>query len=435
MVLDTLKALFFKKYVKDVPPGNHLSFTLLRKFAPFFTFKRKGKTVTLVTRASDIREILNQSIIFGNTNRYGMDPAFAPGFFMMARDEHEPEHDHEKSIMMSLLTRDDLPMIRKMAFSLAVENLEEATKNGNNEIDAIAVLSKKVPIQIVDKYFGFQSPDYDTMVRWSDALQGSFFYNKTRNEESPYDDKTAAEVGAEARKYIRDVLLPKRQKELQEKPNLKDPVSRMLRTVFVEEAKFDQERVVANTLGLLVGCVETNNNAILKTLDRLMAMPEAMKLAREAAEVDDDDKLIKICWEVLRWNAPTTLLPRIVTQDTVLNGHKFKKDTTVLPIHRSAFFDPHWVHEPNKLRLDRPYHIESFHFGCGPHKCLGSHVASQVMPMVIKAILLHKPGVDRVRTAVGEFDLKKGTVFVTNYWLQFSDEKIERKPKKLFGIF
>jgi len=205
----------------------------------------------------------------------------------------------------------------------------------------------------------------------------------------------------------------------------------MLRTILVEEAKFDEERVIANTLGLLVGTVETNNNAILKSLDRLMAMPEAMKMAREAAEAGDDDKLIKICWEALRWNAPIQYLPRTVTKDIVLNGHSFKKGTTVICIHRSAFFDPNWVHKPNQFRVDRPNKIiPSFHFGSGPHSCLGEYVASQVMPMVIKAILLYKPGVERVRTPVGVLEQKKGTVFVKNYWLKFSDEKVEYKAEK-----
>ena len=98
----------------------------------------------------------------------------------MARDT-EPEHEHEKSIMRSILIRDDLPGVQKMAFELAKQNIRDALKK-DSKVDAIATLSKLVPVQIVDKYFGFTPPSNETMMRWSDALQGGFFYNQTRDE-------------------------------------------------------------------------------------------------------------------------------------------------------------------------------------------------------------------------------------------------------------
>ena len=196
-----------------------------------------------------------------------MDPAFAPGFYMMARDV-EPVHEHEKSIMRSILVRSDLPKVRKMASEFARQNIKEAILDGDGKVDAIATLSKLVPTQIVDKYFGFSPPSYEAMMRWSDALQGGFFYNSTKDDDI---QKTCTEACLEARAYIRDELLPKKRAELQKNPDAQDPVSRMLRTAFVKEAEFDVERVVSNTVGLLVGCVETNNNAIIKCLDRLMA--------------------------------------------------------------------------------------------------------------------------------------------------------------------
>jgi cytochrome P450 len=434
--MDQIKALIFKNFVKEAKPGDTFFFSLLRNFAPFYTFKRNGAIITVVSRAGDMREILSQSTVFGNGNRYGMDPAFAPGFFLMARDQHEPEHDHEKSIMRSLLLREDLPKVREMTFNFAKANIEEAMKDGATDIDLIEVLSKQVPVQIVDKYFGFEPPNYDIMKTWSDTLQGSFFYNVTADPDSPYNDKTAAKVGKEARDYIRSTLLPKKRKALEKNPDIQDPVSRMLRTMLVQEAKFDEERVVANTLGFLVGCIETNNNAIIKTLDRLMAMPHAMALAREAIEEGDDDKLIKICWEALRWNAPSVYLSRIVNEDVVLNGHEFKKGTRVLCSHRSAFFDPKWIHKPNEFRIDRPSEIvPAFHFGSGVHTCLGNYIATELMPMVIKAILTYKPGVKRVGAEVGELETKTGTVFVKNVRIAFTDEEFQKpKEKKSLGL-
>lgn len=352
-------------------------------------------------------------------NRYGMDPAFAPGFYLMARDE-EPVHEHEKSIMKSILVRSDLPKVRAMVQKFAKENIEAAMEKGDGTIDVIMTLSKLVPVQIVDKYFGFHPPSYEDMMRWSDALQGGFFYNSAKDAEV---QRRCTEAGLEARQHIRDVLLPQKREGLKKNPDAQDPVSRMLRTAFVSEADFDVERIVANTVGLLVGCVETNNNAVCKCLDRLMAMPEAMKAARAAARADDDEELIKICWEALRFNAPAMYLPRIVQKDVTFRGtKKFKKGDMVICSHRSSFFDPEFVTNPNKFDPDRPPHVASYHFGSGKHQCLGEYVSLELMPMVIKQILLYKPVVSKAKGGkVGELPCREGTPFLSEFWIEFSD--------------
>lgn len=400
-------------------------FAFLRKFAPFFTMKVNGKTETWVSRAADVREILSQFSTFNVVYRPAMDPATGP--FMLARD-NEPLHDHEKAIMRSVLLKEDIPQIRKMASQFAKANIETAllAQGSDGQINVVSELGRKVAIQIVQSYFGFQGPDEESMLKWSRATQASFFNNTERD---PTVTKVGTENGVEMRNYIRSVLIPKRKEELKSDPNKQDALSRLLRTKFVEEANFDEERIVSNTMGFIVGGVETINNAVCKALDRLFEMPQAMDMAREAAEADDDEKLTKICWEALRFNVPP-FLPRLVSKDTYVNGHLFKQGTIVKVSQRSAFFDPTFVEKPHEFNPNRQLHLTpSFHFGHGIHKCLGQHVATAVMPMIMKQVLLHKPLVKRVEGIRGQLTLEDK--FVENFWIEWENEKapvVTNKP-------
>ena len=161
MILLTIKALLYKYFVVDL---NYIDAfcKVLRNFMPFYTFsKDKGATtITLVTRAKDVREIMRQHEVFRVIYKASMEPATGP--FMLARDV-EPLHDNEKAIMMTVLSKDDIPMIQEMASMFARQNIVDALKklqgtDHEGEVNVVTELGRKVAIQIIENYFGFVGP-------------------------------------------------------------------------------------------------------------------------------------------------------------------------------------------------------------------------------------------------------------------------------------
>eukprot|EP00553_Chaetoceros_curvisetus_P010037 CAMPEP_0204620418 /NCGR_PEP_ID=MMETSP0717-20131115/6465_1 /ASSEMBLY_ACC=CAM_ASM_000666 /TAXON_ID=230516 /ORGANISM="Chaetoceros curvisetus" /LENGTH=192 /DNA_ID=CAMNT_0051634619 /DNA_START=56 /DNA_END=630 /DNA_ORIENTATION=+ len=76
-------------------------FWLLRMFAPFFTFtKGKYTKITVVTRAKDVQDVLDQFVDVNVPYRNAMEPSV--GAFMLARDTC-PLRFIEKDIMISVL--------------------------------------------------------------------------------------------------------------------------------------------------------------------------------------------------------------------------------------------------------------------------------------------------------------------------------------------
>lgn len=69
VITNTLKLIWFKVFFVDAKPGNSFAWTLMRNFAPFFTFERNGTKITVITRATEMREILQEFDVFGQGER------------------------------------------------------------------------------------------------------------------------------------------------------------------------------------------------------------------------------------------------------------------------------------------------------------------------------------------------------------------------------
>lgn len=403
-------------------------FWFLRIFAPFFTVTKKssipggkGTKITVVTRAKDVRELFSQHEVVNVTYARPMVPSVGP--FMLAYDT-DPLCNHEKGILTSVLLQGDTPRIRQMTSYITQQNIPDGLQIETGEINVAAILGRKVAVKIVQKYFGFEAPE-EMLLKWSLATQNSFFNNDNSDEEFT---KRGIEAGVEMREYIRNTLIPKRKVELKEDPYKQDIVSRLLRTNLTEEAKFDEERIVSNICGLLVGSIEPMNNALCKSLDRLLEMPEAMAMAEKAVEAGDDDKLSNVCWEALRFNAPP-FLKRFVSQDCKINGHRFKKGTLVLLARRSAFMDSAWIEKPRVFNPDRKPLNVSLHFGYGIHTCLGRHVAKAVVPTIMKEIISYMGSVSRVEGTRGQLGYDYKGDYVESLWVKLEPKRTGASKK------
>jgi hypothetical protein len=74
----------------------------------------------------------------------------------------------------------------------------------------------------------------------------------------------------------------------------------------------------------------------------------------------------------------------------------------VLACTASALFDEQVLADPGAFRTDRPSRVD-LHFGYGHHSCLGRHLGEQVVPEMVRRVLL-RPGVSLYPGAHGQLD-------------------------------
>jgi len=357
--------------------------------------------VAVITRFRDVEEALAHWSVFTVTYGPKMDPCMGP--FMLSRDD-TPLNEREKSIMLSMLPREELGMVRQIAELLTNAALAPLIAGGS--CDVVATLSRTIPIRLIGRYFGFPGPDEATMARWSKAAQQDIFHNLLNN---PAMHAACVQAGAELRAYLTGLFAERRAAS-----NLAtsgDTVSRLIRTVFPREIGWDDERLISNVMGLLIGAVETSSAAIAQALDQLLARPDALAAAQAAALRGDDKTFDAYVWEALRFFPVNPFVVRGVVSDYVLaastpRAATIPAGTLALVGTRSAMQDGDVLPDPQTIKLDRPAWAY-MHFGSGPHVCLGKYVGMMLVPAVLKQ-LLRLPKLRRADGPAGQLDFQGG---------------------------
>lgn len=368
---------------------------------PLFSFFRFFKPnirlpggIVMITRFRDVKEILDLPGVFNVPYKPMIVPSV--GDFMLAYD-NTVFNQRDKGIMRSLIQDSDMPRVRESVKEIASAAIQEGTVNGSLEV--VSKLSRLVPVRLTGRYFGFPGPDDSAMMRWSRATQYDMFHNQ-------FNDPVIHDANIQAGKEMRDYLiqyLPEKRAAVVKNPSQDDIVARLIKLVLPEEIGFDEQRMLSNIMGLLVGGVETTSQAIVQILDQFFNRPSVLKGAAEAARSGNDPLLYRYCWEALRFNPINPGVFRLCVQDyrvakSTLRSLKIKKGNAVLVATRSAMRDCRELKSPGRFRLDRP-EFHYFHVGYGQHTCLGDQVARVEIPEIIKQLLLQKnlrraPGAD-----------------------------------------
>jgi cytochrome P450 len=357
---------------------------------PFFAELRKHRPVlktpevTLATTFADCTEILRRADIFSVA-------LYKPkqGDYWMAQDD-TAVHWREKSIMRAILDREDIPSIRTYVGDKAAAILEAA----NGEIEAVAGLTRAVPVALVQDWFGFADSNPAGLVRWSYWNQMDAFWNQPFDAiavRDPHKIVAEREAANEAMRAYLIGLIQRRAGELQAGRGGTDPVSRLLVLSASKALKFDPARVVLNVGGLLIGAVETTSHAAVNALAMLMERPDDLASARAAAAQDDPAAVDGFVFEALRFNPPFPYFFRVCEQDTALSRgteHEIgiAKGTTVLAVAGSAMFDTEAFPDPDRFDPTRGLG-NSFHFGLGLHECLGRVIGEVMIAEIVRQSL------------------------------------------------
>lgn len=357
---------------------------------PFYAELRRHRPVlvlpevTLVTRHADCTEVLWRHDLFSVGH-------YAPkqGDYWMAQDD-TPEHWRDKSVMRAVLDREDIPRIREWVGAEAARRLSAA----DDPFDAVAGLSRAVPLALVQHWFGYADSDPDELKDWSYWNQMDAFWNQPfhQGDYGDHDTIVARREAANARMRAYLVaLVTRRAGELRAGADGDDVVSRLLRLAASQALRFDTAAVVLNTGGLLIGAVETTSHCVVNAIDMLLADPERRAAATAAAHSDDPTAIDGHVFEALRFRPAFPYAFRIATTDTVLargsdHAVKVPTGTTVLAVTHGAMFDDTAISAPETFDPARAA-AQTFTFGAGLHECLGRAIAAVMLPAIVRAAL------------------------------------------------
>lgn len=233
-----------------------------------------------------------------------------------------------------------------------------------------------LPAMVVAGILGIPEADRRRFERWANDIV--FFVGSGALDER-LARATLASV-REMRAYMTDLVAARRA----------DPQDDLL-TAMIEaedEGTLTDEEIHANALFLMTAGHETATNMLSNGILTLLRHPEQLALLREQPDLID-----AATEEILRFESPVQMTPRIAKEDTVLAGREVSAGDPVVIVLGAANRDPAVFSEPDTFRLDRTdqKHIAFAH---GIHWCIGGPLAREEARIVLPLLLERLPDLE-----------------------------------------
>ncbi|HEX2203487.1 MAG TPA: cytochrome P450 [Longimicrobium sp.] len=369
-------------------------FAVLRRHAPLL--KVGGRVV--VSRHADVVEVLDRDEDFTIAPVNGPSIDRINGPFILAMDRG-PEYDRDHAALRACARREDVERVRQMAREAAARAVDAARPQG--WIEAVQPLTRAVPAEIVERYFGFPGPGRPTLERWLRNLFQDAFAN-------PLDDPFVRQAALKSAAELKAWALPEiARRRAAGTAGADDVMGRMI-ALAPAHPYADDDWVRRNVAGLVVGAVDTISRFSVLALDELLRRPRELEGAQAAALGGDLDRVRQYAWEAVRFNPHTPLMARRCARPAGIaagtpRARTVAAGTPVAVGTLSAMFDPDGFPDPGRFRIDRDVRTY-LHFGWGMHQCFGLGINLVVIPEIVAA-LLRLPGLRRAPGRAGRVAL------------------------------
>jgi cytochrome P450 len=146
--------------------------------------------------------------------------------------------------------------------------------------------------------------------------------------------------------------------------------------------RLDDDEILANTLIVLFGGIETTESTLLNVCWTLLRHPAALATVRR-----DRSLLPGAIEEAMRWEPAVQSCTRHVSARTTLHGTMLDAGDMVQCMLGAANRDPAYFAEPDRYDIYRSNAGDHVSFGSGRHYCLGAALARAEVSVAVNALL------------------------------------------------
>ncbi len=286
-------------------------------------------------------------------------------------DMNPPDHTRVRKVankgFTPRLVREQTAQVREIARAL-LAGLRRAP-----DADFVSTFSAPLPMIVIGEMLGVEPERREEFKTWSDHMVRATGRPTEEAERAALRDSLAG-----FRAYFED-LIERRRRE----PG-PDLISALVRAE-EESAKLTSIEILALCVLLLTAGNETTTNLIGNAVLALFAHPDAMERVRA-----DREQVPALVEEVLRYDSPVQIVPRVTAEDVELEGGKIPAGQRVFLLLGSANRDERKYPEPDRFDLDRNAR-DHLAFGFGTHRCLGAPLARLEAAVGLETLLFEAP--------------------------------------------
>lgn len=335
-------------------PELHRVLARYREQAPVCRVAMAGRPAWLIVGHGVLSQAFRDEVAFpaGEWYRRVIEPTQGRTFESMDGSEHLL---YRRLATPAFRSRSVDRMEASGIAELARELLDALPDAG--EFDLVEAFAARFPFLVISRVLGIPTEREADFVGW--ALGILRF------------DQAAARQFTD---YMKPVLEERRR-------NPREDVLSELLTAEAQGRSLDDEEVLSHIRLLFSAGGTTTHDALGNLLYALLTHPDELDAVRK-----DPGRMALACEELLRWEPPVALLPRLCLTGTTLAGVSIPPESQVLFAIAGANRDPEIFPEPDRFDPDRRTK-DKLTFGLGSHSCPGLHMARANIRIAAQAIL------------------------------------------------
>ena len=278
-----------------------------------------------------------------------------------------PDHDiYRRLVTPAFRSRSAIRFVDEQLTPLADELLDGLVDRGG--CDLVAEFIDRLPFWAISRKLGLPEGFEDRQRGWALAILSE-----------PSDPEGARRAADELSEVIAPVVAERRRA-----PGA-DVISQLVTGEF-QGTRLTDEEVHSHVRLLFAVGATTTSDAMSNLFHTLLHRPALLERV-----TSDPSTRPAVVRELLRWEPPVPLLPRMASHDASIAGVEIPAGTILLAGIASANRDPSRFDRPDEFDLDRP-DADVLTFGFGVKFCPGTHMAKQQLLAALDVVLDRLPG-------------------------------------------
>ncbi|MFP6641221.1 MAG: cytochrome P450 [Myxococcota bacterium] len=247
---------------------------------------------------------------------------------------------------------------------------------GSDGFDYVEEFGARLPVMVISSLLGVPEEDQDQVREWTDAL---LHRDPGETGTTETHEKLSQQLWGYFGRYIED--------------RRKQPKDDMMSDLIAAEIDLENgEKRRLNNVELLsfIGLLSGAGNETVARFLGWAATALAHFPDERRALVNDPGLIPNAVEEVLRFEAPSPVQARRLTQDVELHGQRLAAGSNILLLTASAGRDEREYPDPDRLKVRREIdrHVS---LGYGTHFCLGASLARMESRVALEETLIRFP--------------------------------------------
>ncbi|MCB2075543.1 MAG: cytochrome P450 [Novosphingobium sp.] len=322
-----------------------------------------------VTRHADIVACETNPDVFKN------GPALTigaeTGGFRMLVNLDPPEHPQHRAVANPWFMPRSIEWVRQLAEEIVTETFDRAMERNGEVIDFQEDVANLVPTAVISAYLGAPREMWPKIVEWTNQIINA-------NDPSVAGDQGTAALLMQATGAIMQVHGAT---FADRRANPKDDLMTALVQAEIDGKPLTDIELASWGIILTTAGHETSQSTFGMGVHTLLQHPD--QLARLKA---DPSLLPRAIDEMLRYLSPAIHFLRTPDRDVEVGGKTIRAGEHMIMFYPSANRDEEVFENPDSFDIERNPN-RHLAFGCGPHVCIGMHLAKLELRVMFEEFL------------------------------------------------